>query len=71
MIDKIFKEFDEDGILDVREIEYDNKNYKIFVDLKNEGKLIITDDDCNLIKDKDVLDSLSDIVNVKISGLNK
>ena len=70
MFNKVFKVFDENDFLDVRDIEYKNKNYKVFVDIKNKGKSIITDDSCKLVKDKDILQSLFDIVNFKNSCTN-
>ncbi len=70
MFNKVFKVFDENDFLDVRDISYKNKNYKVFVDIKNKGKLIITDDNCNLVKDKDILQSLFDIVSAKNSCAN-
>lgn len=70
MFNKVFKVFDENNFLDVRDIVYKNKNYKVFVDIKDKGKLIITDDNCNLVKDKDILQSLVDIVNAKNSCAN-
>ena len=67
MFKKIFKEFDEKGILDLREINYKDKNYQVFLDLRNNGKLIITDDNCEIVKDKDILTTLSEIVKSKNS----
>ena len=61
MFSNIFKVFNEKEFSDVTDIVYNEKTYKVFVDIKNNGKLIVTDENFKIVKDKEILSSVSDI----------